>query len=91
MFSDLQVYKTPKLQRAQMVLALLQLALKKAGLSAEARRLEGLSLTDPSMARVALEILHAMNVPVTNVVETHLMAIEAVEEALRPFAAVPAN
>ena len=60
MFSDLLVFKTPKLQRAQMVLALLQLALKKANLIDDAKRLEGLDLTNPEMAKVALEILNAM-------------------------------
>jgi hypothetical protein len=91
MFSDLLVFKTPKLQRAQMVLALLQLALKKANLIDDAKRLEGLDLTNPEMAKVALEILNAMNVAAKEVPQVHTMAIEAIRDALQPAAALPAN
>ena len=91
MFSDLLVFKTPKFQRAQMVLALLQLALKKAGLVDDAKRLEGLDLTNPEMAKVALEILNAMNVAAKEAKQVHTMAIEAVRDALRPTTASPAN
>jgi hypothetical protein len=91
MFSDLLVFKTPKFQRAQMVLALLQLALKKAGLVDDAKRLEGLDLTNPEMAKVALEILNAMNVAVKEAKQVHTMAVEAVRDALRPYTAAHAN
>jgi hypothetical protein len=83
MFSDLLVFTTPKYQRAQMVLALLQLALKKAGLVEDARRLEGLDLTSPEMGEIALEILRAMNVQAGEVQKTHHLALEAVTEALK--------
>ena len=74
-----------------MVLALLQLALKKANLIDDAKRLEGLDLTNPEMAKVALEILNAMNVAAKEVPQVHTMAIEAIRDALQPAAALPAN
>lgn len=83
MFSDLMMFTTPKFQRAHMVLALLQLALKKAGLMDDARRLEGLDLTNPAMAKTALEILRAMNVQAREAKQAHDLAVQAVQDALQ--------
>jgi len=82
MFSDLQVYATPKLQHAQMLLVLLQLALKKAGLVHEARCLEGLDLINKEMAQGALMVLQTMNVPANGAKQAHDMAMHAVRAAL---------
>ena len=82
MFSDLLVYTTPKFQHAHMVLALLQLALKKAGLTDEARRLDGLDLTNVEMAKGAIMVLRAMNVHAIGAKQAHTMALAAVQDAL---------
>jgi hypothetical protein len=89
MFSDLLTFTTPKFQRAHMVLALLQLALRKAGLMDDARRLEGLDLVDPAMGTIALEILRAMNVQAAEVKYAHGLAVEAVQDALRSTSVFP--
>lgn len=91
MFSDCKTYRTANLQHAEMVLALLQLALKKAGLQDEAKRFEGLDLTNPDMAKVALEILNAMNVAARSVKREHTMAVQAVHAALQPLSSAPPN
>ena len=88
MFSDLLVYTTPKFQHAHMVLALLQLALKKAGLLDEARRLDGLELTNSDMAKGAIAILRSMNVQTSETRQVHGMALSAVQDALL---SAPAN
>ena len=88
MFSDLLVYTTPKFQHAQMVLALLQLALKKAGMTDEARRLDGLDLTNPEMAKGALSVLKAMNVQAVGARPAYSMAMSTIEDALL---SAPAN
>ena len=82
MFSDLQVYATPKLQHAQMLLALLQLALKKAGLTYEARCLDGLDLTNKEMAQGALMVLQTMSIPAKGARQAHDMALSGIRAAL---------
>jgi hypothetical protein len=82
MFSDLLVYSTPKFQHAQMVLSLLQLALRKAGLIEEARRLDGLDITNSDMAKGAILVLRAMNVQATGARQAHSMALTAMNEAI---------
>jgi len=82
MFSDLTVYSTPKFQHAQMVLALLQLALKKAGMMDEARRLDGLDITNSDMAKGAILVLRAMNVQATGARQAHSMAMTAMHDAI---------
>lgn len=83
MFSDCLTFKTPKLQRASMTVALLKLVLKKSGHPADALRLEGLDVTSPEMAGVALSIISAMPAMNPEVAQTRDVALHAVREALR--------
>lgn len=86
MFSDLLTFTTPKLQRASMMVALLQLVLKKGGNIEDARRLEGLDVTDPAMAQVAIEILSGLQTQDSESAETKMGALAALQDALRPEA-----
>src|ERR1700674_4990221 len=82
MFSDLLMYTTPRFQHAHMVLALLQLTLKKVGLAEDAQRLEGLDLTNTDMATTALVILRKMNPQPREARQVHCLAVQAVQEAI---------
>jgi len=87
MFSDLLTFTTPKLRRASMMVALLQLILKKGGNLEDARRLEGLDVTNAGMAAVAIEILSGLRVHNDKeFTDTRDLALSALQDALRPEA-----
>jgi hypothetical protein len=85
MFSDLLTFQTPKLAKASMVVAHLQLILKMEGRFDDASRLEGLEVTSRPMAEVAFTILQAMRVDGPESRQTHAIAIDAIRDALSDF------
>jgi hypothetical protein len=85
MFSDLLTFQTPKLAKANMVVAHLQLVLKICGRTEDAMRLEGLDITNPEMAQVALSILSAMRLDGDEPMATRTFALRAVQEALNDY------
>jgi len=87
MFSDLLTFTTPKFQRANMMVALLQIVLKKGG-NVDAHRLEGLDVTNPAMAHVAIEILSGMQIQDKEASDTKSLTLSALHDAIRPEAPV---
>ncbi len=59
---DPTLFGSPALETANMTVSHCREVMEKTGMTTEAQRLEGIEITDPRMARVALDVLQNMRV-----------------------------
>lgn len=79
---DPVLYTSPALETANMTVLHCREVLEKTGMTREAQQLQGIDVTDPSMARVALDVLENMRVR-AEALYARNVAIENIKSALQ--------
>lgn len=79
--NDPVLFDGPQFESANMTVTHCREVLAKTGMTEEARRLEGIEVTNPVMAEVALEVLEGMKVR-AEAMYSHQLAISNVKRAL---------
>ena len=80
--NDPVLFMSPELENANMTVLHCRKAMERSGMTAEARRLQGIEVSDHGMAAVALEVLQGMRVK-AEVAYACQLAISNLKHALR--------